>query len=691
MALIAGMEKLWMHKFRAKRDVEAPEKTNLEAFERLQSVSHEFMGSDQQSTIAALKAQTLCLATALGKISQGVCLFDGQQCLILSNARYAEIYRLESVDLKPGTSLREISERRSAVGTCPMEVDTYLAWCDSVNSGAEAKTWTTELKDGRTIQICYQPMPDGGWLATHEDITDLKLRRSEFNERASFQALINSMPESLWVKDEQSRFIIANNTTAAENNLASPADLIGKTDFDLFAPDLAQKFIATEEKIIQSGQPMIDEEECIFDASGMKWRSTTKLPLLDGKNEIIGLVGISRDITELKTKRAAEKELMSLQALIDWVPSILWVKDVNSRFLVANKASAIKIGLAGSRDLIGKNDFELHPPQMAQQYFADEQRIIQSGQAMIEKEEAVIDALGVKTWIATTKMPLRNNRNEIFGLIGVSHDVTERRLADTLRESQAHILEMIAMGAPLEGVLDHLVRLVESQLSGIIGSVLLLDEDGQHLRHGAAPTLAESYLKAIEGVRIGPKVGSCGTAAYLREPVIVKDIMSDPLWEDYRELAAKYNYRSCWSTPIQAHDGTVLGVFAMYSTTVREPTEMETHLIDVTTRIAGIAIERKRAEDQISFLAHHDALTGLPNRALLKDRLTQAILQTQRHNPWVSVVFIDLDGFKAINDSLGHTAGDELLKVVATRMVGCIKATDTVVRLGGDEFVILLV
>ncbi len=111
----------------------------------------------------------------------------------------------------------------------------------------------------------------------------------------------------------------------------------------------------------------------------------------------------------------------------------------------------------------------------------------------------------------------------------------------------------------------------------------------------------------------------------------------------------------------------------------------------MTTRIAGIAIERKRAEDQIRFLAHHDALTGLPNRSLLKDRLTQAILQTQRHNPWVSVVFIDLDNFKTINDSLGHTAGDELLKIVANRMVGCVKATDTVVRLGGDEFVILLV
>jgi diguanylate cyclase (GGDEF)-like protein len=111
----------------------------------------------------------------------------------------------------------------------------------------------------------------------------------------------------------------------------------------------------------------------------------------------------------------------------------------------------------------------------------------------------------------------------------------------------------------------------------------------------------------------------------------------------------------------------------------------------MVTRIAAIAIERKRAEDQISFMAHHDQLTGLPNRSLLKDRLTQAMLQTERHNPWVSVVFIDLDNFKSVNDSLGHSAGDQLLRIVARRMVDCIRPIDAVVRLGGDEFVVLLV
>jgi diguanylate cyclase (GGDEF)-like protein len=316
---------------------------------------------------------------------------------------------------------------------------------------------------------------------------------------------------------------------------------------------------------------------------------------------------------------------------------------------------------------------------------------MRSGQPLIDKEECILDAKGNTKWVLSTKVPLRNERGEIFGLVGIARDFTGRKQADILRDGQAQILEMIALNAPLGEVLDRLMRLVEAQLTGIFGSVLLLDKDGQHLRHGAAPSLADAYCKAVDGISIGPNVGSCGTAVYRRETVVVADIMTDPLWKDFCALAAVHGYRSCWSTPILSHQGAVLGVFAMYSSSVREPTLAETRLVELTTRIAGIAIERKRAEDQIRYLAHHDVLTGLPNRSLLKDRLTQAILQTQRHNPWVSVIFIDLDNFKTINDSLGHTAGDELLKTVANRMVGCVRATDTVVRLGGDEFVILLV
>ena len=375
-----------------------------------------------------------------------------------------------------------------------------------------------------------------------------------------------------------------------------------------------------------------------------------------------------------------------MQALIDRLPDNLSIKDVNSRFVIANQATANRMGIAQPADLIGKSDLEFFPSEISEKFIADEQEIVRSGKPMIDKEEHFF-----KTWILTTKVPLRNERNEIVGIAGVSRDITERKLADALREGQAQILEMIAVSAPLTEVLERLVLLMESQFRGIIGAVLLLDEKSALLRYGAAPSLPSGYAKAVDGLPVSAKAGSSGTAAYRREAVAVADVTTDPLWEEYRALAAKYEIRSCWSTPILSHLGAVLGVFSMYSKESRRPTNSEQRLIDVATRIAGIAIERKLAEERIRFMANHDALTGLPNRALLSDRLSQALLRAQSDDRWVTALFIDLDNFKFINDSLGHNAGDELLKTIAKRMVDCVRATDTVVRLGGDEFVVVLI
>jgi GAF domain-containing protein len=164
---------------------------------------------------------------------------------------------------------------------------------------------------------------------------------------------------------------------------------------------------------------------------------------------------------------------------------------------------------------------------------------------------------------------------------------------EEFRLGQGRILEMIATNAPLSDILSRLVRLIESQAPGMLGSVLLLSEDGDHIRHGAAPSLPEDYLKAIDGLPIGPKNGSCGTAMYRGEPVIVTDIASDPLWEDYRQYAAPAGLRACWSIPILSGRGKVLGSFAMYYREPRKPTGAEAGFTEVATRIAGLAIEHQ--------------------------------------------------------------------------------------------------
>jgi GAF domain-containing protein len=161
------------------------------------------------------------------------------------------------------------------------------------------------------------------------------------------------------------------------------------------------------------------------------------------------------------------------------------------------------------------------------------------------------------------------------------------------KAEQNRILRMIAAGAPLGEILKSLVLLIEAQSPDMLCSVLLLSDDGDHIQHGAAPSLAPQYVKAIDGSPIGPKNGSCGTAMYRGKPVIVTDIFEDPLWEDYRDLARGSGLRACWSTPILSGRGKVLGSFAMYYREPRSPTGEEAHLTSVATYIAGLAIERK--------------------------------------------------------------------------------------------------
>ena len=540
-----------------------PAKAGVASLIRLADEARDATIRELLREVADLRVQATRLQTAIDSLSSGVCFFNRDDRLVACNRPYTEIYRLTPEQAAPGATLREIVERRFGAGTCSGGVEDYLAKCASVHAGRDARSWIDALADGRAIRVRHEPTPDGGWASIHEDVTETPERRLPIEEKGSVQSLIDAVPDNLWVKDPQSRFVIA------------------------------------------------------------------------------------------------------------------------------NAATARRLGHAAPQELIGKSDLELCPPETAHKYLADERDVIETGRSMIDSEEYVLAPDGGKVWIATTKVPLRNARGEIVGVIGISRDVTARRLANALRDGQAQILEMIARGAPLATVFDRLVRLIESQLVGVVCAALLLDEDGRRLRHCAAPSLSDAYCQAIDGVAIGPEGASFGAAAYRREPVVVGDIAVDPIWRDYRDLAGAHSLRSCWATPILSSHGAALGAFAVYARTVREPDAAETRLVDTAARIAGIAVERKLAEDRIQFMATHDALTGLPNRALLRDRLAQAILFAERQNRCATVAFIDLDNFKVVNDSLGHNVGDELLKAVAKRMVDCVRASDTVVRLGGDEFVIL--
>jgi GAF domain-containing protein len=168
---------------------------------------------------------------------------------------------------------------------------------------------------------------------------------------------------------------------------------------------------------------------------------------------------------------------------------------------------------------------------------------------------------------------------------------------------QERIEQMIAADAPLHEILSELLLMIEAESPEMIGSILLLSEDGNHVKHAVAPSLPENYVKVIDGSPIGPKHGSCGTAMFRGKPVIVTDIATDPLWEEYRGFASAIGVAACWSTPIMSSKGKVLGSFAMYYRQPRTPTGEESHLTNIATKLAGQAIEHHAPRDMPDTIA----------------------------------------------------------------------------------------
>jgi len=251
------------------------------------------------------------------------------------------------------------------------------------------------------------------------------------------------------------------------------------------------------------------------------------------------------------------------------------------------------------------------------------------------------------------------------------------------------VLSAVAMGKPLGEVMTELCTQVELLAPGVICTVLGVNPDGR-VTPLAAPSMPPGFSEAINGQPIGPKAGSCGTAAWRGEPVEVSDIANDPLWEDYRPLALAFGLAACWSTPVFRSEGSVGATFALYYREAQPVLPVHRAMVESCVQLCQIALRHHEHEMRIERLAYYDAVTGLPNRNLLADRTRQALQMAAHRDGTGALLLIDLDRFRGINESLGHRAGDALLHGLGQRLKAIARTTDTVARPGGDEFVLLL-
>ncbi|NIB40402.1 EAL domain-containing protein [Pseudomaricurvus alkylphenolicus] len=256
-------------------------------------------------------------------------------------------------------------------------------------------------------------------------------------------------------------------------------------------------------------------------------------------------------------------------------------------------------------------------------------------------------------------------------------------------EIQLNILEMSAGNSSDEEIFTKLCSMAEELLPNSVASIMLKQPPSGALDVLCAPSVPPEGISKLNGLVPSPSGGSCGNAVYQNNPVYVVDAINDSRCGDTREVFREFGLCACWSHPVRDSEGNSIGSFALSSFEIREPSDFHRQLLAIGACIVGIILQRIRQRDQLEFMAYNDPLTSLANRASLLKRLNAAIKEPQQNESSFAVLFLDLNRFKNINDTFGHSLGDEVLVLIAQRLRQALQETDTLARIGGDEFVLL--
>ncbi len=349
------------------------------------------------------------------------------------------------------------------------------------------------------------------------------------------------------------------------------------------------------------------------------------LAVVDDENKPVGLLGehdLMRPLEIDLTGHILHGHAYYQQALLDNFPFMVWLKDTDSRLLTVNQAYADLCGQASPLALIGKTDLDLFPEDLAEKYRADDREVLTSRQKK-HVEELITDGRQ-RLWFETYKAPVIGEKGELLGTVGFARNISDRKAVDEASLLRNAALAGLIRGDHISGILDLIVLALETEMPGWRCSILLLETDGRHLRHASAPSLPESYCAAIDGLAIGDGIGSCGTAAFRQERVIVTDIASHPYWEGFRELAQTAGIGACWSEPIRGPNEKLLGTFAAYHETPATPQDLDIEHLARAGQFTALV------------LSHHDNAQALSDSHAtfrgIFEGISQAVLVLDEHH-----------------------------------------------------------
>ena len=418
-----------------------------------------------------------------------------------------------------------------------------------------------------------------------------------------------------------------------------------------------------------------------------RWLEATYTPLLGPDGQPQQILKVATDITARHLADVTQKEHLHMLSLVSNASdSAIIISDNNSRLMHVNDGFCRMYGWK-LEEIRGLAPIQLLAPLQPAHFHDAYKAELAAGRA-VAREEITHGKDGQRYWVKAISNPVLDAHGEWRHTVTVLTDITHSKIHETL---QRNVLEAIAREQPLAEVLQRVCQEVEIIAPDVCASIIAVDAQGL-LHPLAAPSLPRSFSDSIDGVPIGPNVGSCGTAAWQKTSIFVDDIATNPLWADFKDQVLALGYCACWSTPIFGGDGQVLGTFAFYYRERPSPASATLHqrLVDACTHLCALALEREHARNRIRQLAYYDSVTGLPNRSLLMQQAEQAIAHAHEHNTQLPVLLINLDRFKPVNDSLGHHAGDTLLNTIATRLKQFCGSADIAGRLTGDEFALIL-